>query len=642
MQGFDNFQLDADKKLLWHDGELVALPPKAIELLAALMEKPGEVVTKNELLERVWGETFVEESVLSNNIYLLRKTLTELGAEKNLIQTVPRRGYRFVNAVAAENAELVLEHHVFEQTTVEIETATENETGGAFVSSLPAAPKSSFRQPKILAAALVLLACVALSATVAIWQFASATAESADLNRIRSIAVLPLKPITANGEDAERVLSLGLADALISNLGSSPALVVRPVSAITKYADDKEQDALEIGRELRADAVLEGTFQRRGDRLLVRVRLLNVADGKQIWSGTFDETERDVFDLQDRISREAATALMTNFNQSRRELVLKRYTDSVAAYQAYQRGRYLYFHRDEAKENLNKSFAEFETAIRLDAEYALAYAGLADAYARQANNTNDAVVRRESYERAKDLAKKAIRLDPNLAEPYASLGWINRIYDWNWAESEANFRRAIELAPNNWEHHRLYAYLLVTLGRVKEALAANSRAKQLNPLQDDSFIFYCARRYEEAAAEAVKRMQVSESTDPPQNLAMSLVEMGRAAEAVKILEQIAPTKPDGFKLRFALAIAYSRAGEREKAENLLAELKAQTAESVGQNVRLASVYAALNRPDEAFAALEKAVETRDDRLMWSKTNPHFDKLRGEPRFQEILRKMNLE
>ena len=626
LREFGKFRLDAGTKVLWCENKPVNLPLKEIEMLCVLTEKGGEVISKEELLNQIWADSHVEESNLSRNIYGLRKMFKKFGVEDELIQTVPRRGYRFTGEVREiVGGELVIEKRTQTRTLIEIQENKEEKR------------KTNFPPGYLLPIALALL-LLTITGAVAFrgYQNGQAKTSAAEIN---SIAVLPLKPIAAS--EADKVLSLGLADALITRLGASQKIVVRPVSSISQYVET-EFDALAVGRELQTDAVLEGTFQRLENRLRVTARLLRVADGKQIWAGTFSEIESDLFRLQDSISKEAAQALSLNFNPSDRDSILKRYTENVAAYQAYQRGRYLYFRREEEKDSLQKSFAEFEEAVRLDAGYALAYSGLADAHARVANNAPDAETRRMHYEKAKELARKAILLDPLLAEAYASLGWINRIYDWNWAESEANFKKAIELAPNVWTNYRLYAYLLITLGRTSEAVEMNRRAKQLNPLQADGWILYCNRQFEESSAESIKQMAISNSADVRHDLALAYLQLGKTEQSIEILEQLTSNATDSFKVQSALAIAYFRAGQREKAENLLRELEGKAGGMVGRFARLANVYSEMGRTGQAIEALQKGFDGRDDRMMWIKTSPHLDALRGDPRFEEILRKMNLD
>ncbi|MDQ4121321.1 MAG: winged helix-turn-helix domain-containing protein [Acidobacteriota bacterium] len=635
---FEGFELDAERKILRRGGEIVPLPPKAVELLVVLIKSRGEVVSKNELLETVWQGTFVEESVLSNNIYILRKTLSELGVGKNLIQTVPRRGYRF-NAKPTGESEMILEHHVFEQTVIEeiSETKAEAIENYAETAILPA-PQTAIERTNrkgaphqyLLAACFILV--LLLASGFAVWQFASTKAE-AGLEKINSIAVLPLKPLTAG--ESNKVLSLGLADALIANLGNSQKIVVRPISSITKYADS-EYDALAVGRSLQTDAVLEGSFQRADNRIRVRVKLLRVSDGKQIWAGTFDETEGDVFKLQDEISSEAAAALTLNLNERERQLAFKRYTDNVAAYQAYQTGVYL-FHRRE----YDQAIEQFEIALKHDPNYALAYAGMADVLARKANNSENKT-RTELYEKAKTYALKAIALDGNLAEAHAAIGWINRIYDWNWTESEKNLKRAIELAPNVARHHRLYAYLLITLGRTAEAVEFSREAKRLDPItESDAWALYCDGKYEESAAEYARQMQILDTSDNRRGLALAYLELGKYVEAIELIEKAPPVQQEDFSVRVILAIAYFRQGKIEKADKLLKELKEKGEKTDGRQVRLANIYAVMGQKENALRELQKGFEKRDDRLMWIKTNSFLSDLRGDARFQEILRQMNL-
>lgn len=614
LRNFGRCRLDVENKFLWHDDKPVDLPLKALELLCLLAGNDGAVVSKSTIWESVWQDAFVEETNLTHHIYLLRRKFKELN-EPDPIQTVPRRGYRFNPQSNGDG--LVIERHAVTQTLIEIEDSSR-----------------SFRFNRVAAVALVLIGLAGAAGFIA-YQNRQVQSAPAD---VRSIAVLPLKSLGAGDSDGSLVL--GLADALITALGKSPNIIVRPLTAVTDYVDE-EYDALKVGQHLEVGAVLDGSFQRDENRLRVTVRLLRIPDGRQIWSGTFEDGESDIFRLQDRISTEAARALSLNLNQSDRDQILQRYTQNAAAYQAYQRGRYFYFLRVPKADKLGKALAEFKAAIELDPNYALAFTGLSDVYWQQALAAGDVETRRALYEKAEDAAKTAIALDPELAEAYASLGWIKRNYDWDWPAAEANLKRSIELAPNVWNHYRRYSSLLITLGRTAEAVEINRRAKELNPLQNDASVYYYNRQYEDAVAESLPQLRLSGDDDARHNLAAAYTELGRPHEAIDLLEHSEPLIRDGFKTRVYLAIAHFRSGNGKKAEILLREMEAEAGGNVENLTRLAYVYAAMSRTEQALTALKAGLEARDDRMLYIIAHPNFDGLRSDRRFQEILRKMNL-
>lgn len=644
---FGPFRLDPALPLLLRDGDPVPIPPKALETLVALVERGGEVVRREELIEAVWPDTVVEENNLSVNVSMLRKTLSEADDGGKYIETVARRGYRFtasVRDVLVESGETIYTRHPRSH-VVRIEKAERRpgeDPTAVLAGSLPAEStglvNKHHRKTNRLALGLSVLLVVG---GVAYFYFRGRAEpkEAASIPAMHSIAVLPLKAITTN--EGDEALSLGLADSLITRLGSSQKIIVRPLSAITKYAGT-EYDALEVGRKLQVDAILDGSFQRNESRLRVRARLLRVADGKQIWAGTFDEIESDIFKLQDAISLEAASALALNLNQPQRDLILKRYTENFEAYQAYLRGRVFYAKGNADKENYTRAFAEYEQALQLDPEYALAHAGLADAYSRKAN-VSRGDERKQLYEKAKAAALKSLALDENLAEANAALGWVNRIYEWKWEESEKHLKKAIELAPNEAQFRRNYIFILLTLGRTGEALEEAKKAVELDPAHSSIYAMTLTsnRRFDEAIAEYSEVIRMKYDQSAWRALAGLYLHQGRYAEALQIINQNSPEGAKSDTRTFLMTQFYFLTGEREKAFEMLRELQTKAKAEDGHDVRLAGLYALMGKREEALAALEKGFEVRDDRLMWIKTNSTLDPLRSEPRFQEILRKMNL-
>lgn len=622
LREFGNFSLDPTKRVLWFENEPVNLPLKEIELLCVLTENAGEVVTRDEILAKVWADSFVEESNLSRHIYLLRKMLKEHGEDENLIQTVPRRGYRFTGGVTkGESVELLPESADSDRVRDEI-LETRNEP-----------PESSFGFLRWLLVPLVVGGV--LLAVLGVYKFSDST--PADPTQpIKSIAVLPLKSF--GGED-DKVLSLGLTDTLIANLGKFKEIKVLSTGATKDYIDDDREPAA-IGKQLRVGAVMYGSLQRADGKLRVTLRLLETETGRQIWTEAFDESEKDIFLLQDKIAMQASNALALNLDINNRDFVIKRYTENAEAYQAYQSGRYLLY-----QSQYDKAVKEFERALQFDSKYVLAYAGLADSYAFLANNT-ESTKSGELYEKAKFYALQALALDDSLAEAHVSLGWIRRIYDWDWAESEKHLRRAVELDPNSALAHQRLSFLYITLGKTAEAVPLSLQATQLNPVGHSAgWAYYCNRQYEESAAEYARRLSLATSSEtqrePRLGLAIASIELGKNEEAIRLLEDAPSDIKDDFANVVALAIALYRAGEAERANQTLQTLIEKANEKPGRWVRLAYVYAAMDKKNEAFDSLRKGIETRDDRLMWLKTTPYFDKLRHEAQFLQILREMKL-
>jgi DNA-binding winged helix-turn-helix (wHTH) protein/TolB-like protein/Flp pilus assembly protein TadD len=643
---FGPFRLDPSAPLLLRDEHPVALTPKALETLVFLVEHGGRVVRREELIEAVWPDVEVEENNLSVNVSSLRKALGEANGGEKYIETVPRRGYRFtapVRDVPVDSIEFIYarrtESRIF--TTEEAETSVERESAAILPESLPNVTTQRVNQRRFKTSRLVFTLSLFLVAAGYAYLYFRGTARKAETSipTVRSIAVLPLKAITTN--EADETLRLGLADALINRLGSSQKITVRPFSAITEYAEG-EHDVLAAGRALQVDAIMDGSFQRDGNRLRVRVRLLRVADGQQIWAGTFNEIESDIFKLQDAISLEAASALSLNLSQPERALVLKRYTENAQAYQAYLRGLYLQRKSSFDEKNFEPAIAEYGRALQLDPGYALAHTGLAGAYAWKANKSNGDE-RTRFYEMAKAAALKALALDENLAEAHSSLGWVRRIYDWDWAESERHMTRAIELAPNEARFRRSYVFLLITLGRTAEAVAEARKAHELDPTYNSIYAFALSsnRQTDEAISEYLKNTELNNDLSAWSALVDQYFAKGNYAEALRVVERAPPQAKSKRRMKIILAIVYFHSGEKGKTEDLLREFEASARAADGHDAELAAVYAQIGRKDDAIAALQRGFSTRDDRMMWIKTNRHYDSLRDDPRFQEILKKMKL-
>ncbi|HEX6185005.1 MAG TPA: tetratricopeptide repeat protein [Pyrinomonadaceae bacterium] len=630
---FRDFRLETRSPALWLGDRLVPLPPKALELLVLLVSRHSAVVSREELLEEVWRDTFVEEGNINYTVSLLRKTLGEHDPEHaQFIQTVPKRGYRFV----ADVSELPLASEAETDAPPPPAPAPTRPDTTPAHAPVPAARGRRRLTVMLLLPALLLLTCVA------VWWGAAgrkdASAVPARERNIRTVAILPLKTLTDGGQS--KALSLGLTDSLISRLGSLRRFTVRPLASVRGYAE-ADVNPLRLGEELKADAVLEGTLQMLEGRLRVNARLWDVRDGAQLWQGSFDETETDLFKLQDALSLRVTQSLVSEALEKERGLVAGRETQSREAYYAYWRGRMFM-----EKRNPEKAIAEFRKAVGLDPGYALAYTGLANAYSWRAAFTSGAD--EEFYEKARELAGKALELDANLADAHSSLGWVQYSYDWDWAGAEKSFRRALELDPENVDAHQYYARLLTTLGRYTEGLAEINRARELDPRSADLGVpLYAILEKRGEFDEAVKVLRASLEMDGDSQFArrglgkLHLLK-GEYAEVIRMAGELFPNpdEPD-FAWASMLATAYRRTGRADKAALMQRRLKTMAERDPKSLYFLAMHYAETGRAGEALAALQRCLELREDRMAWTKDEPRFDALKTDPRFRALLRKMNL-
>ncbi|HEX3184959.1 MAG TPA: winged helix-turn-helix domain-containing protein [Pyrinomonadaceae bacterium] len=601
------------------------MPPKALDVLLVLVRRRDIIVSREELLETVWRDTFVEEGNINYTVSLLRKVLDK-GDKGRFIQTVPKRGYRFV----ADVLEVSSNGHA-ENAVPRVEAAVPVEQ-----------PKPKIRWRSI---GIVLLG-VFFATGFVIWRAVDQRRKPSTIaitNRnIRTVAVLPLK--TSAESDGNKSLSLGLTDSLISRLGSLNRFSVRPLSSVRGYAD-VEQDPLKFGETLKVDAILEGTLQQTDNRLLVNVRLWDLRDGAQLWQGSFDSTEADFFKLQDAVATGVTRGLVSELLDKDRELLTKRYTDNPEAFRAYVRGRTILDAKNP--DNFEKAIDEFQKAVALDPTFALAYAGLADASTRRGFTTSGASAQ-EFYTTSKALAQKALSLDPETPEAHAALGTVKRIYDWDWAGAEGDFKRAIELNPNYARAHLGYALLLSSLGRGDEALVEIKRAMEIDPLSQDVKSGYLTilegrGEYAEALAQAQENVKFNkEYRRGMRGVATFLFHLGEYPRVIEISEkELTARNSQEFVWLSLLVTSHHRSGQTGKRDQRLKQLEELAQTDTKALYALAENYAELGSINEALATLEKCIEMREERMMWLKVEPRFAELKGNARFKEILRRMNL-
>ena len=618
---FGPFRLDVLKRLLLREGEVVPLTSKAFETLLALVEGRGQILEKDELLSRIWPDAVVEEKNLTINISTLRKALGESPREHRYIVTVPGRGYRFVADVQEMAGE---------------EARPSEGAGGAGERETGKRNRPRFSRRLILAAGLALMALV----TVGLywWKFGRSQLARPDL-AIRSVAVLPFRSLSAEGGD--EYLGLGMADALITRLGRVSQIVVRPTSAVRKYAAPG-QDPMAAGRELKVESVLEGTIQRADERLRLTLQLVNVDDGRHLWADQFDEKFTDLLTVEDRISERVAAALSLKLSGAEKTLLAKRHTENSEAHQLYLKGRY--FWNKRTPEGIGKGIEFIRQAADLDPNYAPAFAGLADCYLVYPLYAG--LPTGEWMQRARAAAVKALELDATLAEAHATLAYTKMLYNWDWSGAEQEFRQALALNPNYPTAHQWYANWFSWTGRADEAIAEAKRAQELDPLSlvisaDLGGHFYGARRYDEAIAQFKKTLELDPNFAPAR-LELGLVYLQKKlwAEAIAEIQQGVALSDENHSLPF-LGYAYGVAGRRDEARKTLTRLKERTKQRDIFLYYLALTHLGLGEKNETFTLLEEACAMREPSLARLKTDPLFDSVRDDPRFTDLLRRIGL-
>ncbi|HEU0048518.1 MAG TPA: winged helix-turn-helix domain-containing protein [Nitrososphaera sp.] len=583
---FGPFLLDATEQLLLRDGRPIALKPKLFDLLLILVENSGHVLDKNRLMSEVWPDTFVEESSLTVGIFALRKALGDGRHNHSYIETVPRRGYRFVANV------------------------TEASNGGVDSVAAKRARLSSNGEERFEADA-----------------------------GVRSLAVLPFKYIGA--EAGDEYLGLGLADALITKLTNLRQIRVRPTSAVREYT--RARDITVAGRELKVDALLDGSIQRARKRIRVTAQLVDGRDGATLWAENFDEKLADIFSLEDSLSDQVVRALSLKLTGEERKHLVKRHTESTEAFHAYLKGRY--FWNKRTAEGFKKGIEYCEHAIALDPTYALAYAGLADCY--QLLSAFKFRPPRELIPKAKAALLKALQLDDTLAEAHTSLAHLLR-REWNWSVAEKEFKRAIELNPNYATAHHWYSTYLIMMARFDEALAEIKMAHELDPLslavnRSGGILFYLTRQYDRAIEQLLETVEL-EPNFGYTHFVLGLVyaAKGMYDEAIKQYRKTHQTlSGKGLEPTACLGYIYALSGRRGEAQKVLDQLRGLSDQGYELHYHTALIYLALGDKDQAFAWLEQAYNERDEELGLLKVDPMLDSLRADPRFVSLLERVGL-
>jgi serine/threonine-protein kinase len=456
---------------------------------------------------------------------------------------------------------------------------------------------------------------------------------------LRAIAVLPFRPISSVGRD--EYLELGMADALITKLSSIGEIVVRPTSSVRKYTD-LEQDSTVAGRELRVESVLEGSIQRRDNRLRVTARLVSVEDGHTLWAGKFDEDFTDIFAVQDSISEKVASALALKLTGEEKERLTKRYTENTAAYQLYLKG--LHFFNRRSVEGYNKAIEYYQQAIEKDPDYALAYAGLADCYA---NCSFAELLPREAIVKARAAATRALEIDDTLAEAHNALGHVKVNLDWDWLGAEQEFKLALKLNPNYIEAHHRYAHYLVAMGRFEEALAESLRGLEIDPIDLSmnthlGWHYLMARQDDLAIEHSKKTLELDQSFVRARlYLGQAYERTGMYQEAIAEIQKVRTLYGESQIATGLLGHAYAVAGMRDEAQKILEELQEQSQREYVLPYNRAIIYIGLGEKDQAFEWLEKAAEDRSDDLIYLNVDQIFDPLRSDPRFTDLMQRIGL-
>ena len=459
---------------------------------------------------------------------------------------------------------------------------------------------------------------------------------------IDSLAVLPF---VNDRDDAEtEYLSDGITECIINSLSKLPKLRVVPRSTVFRYKG-QETDPQEIGRELGVRAVFSGRVVQIGESLIVKAELVDIANEAQIWGEQYRREMTDIFTLLEEISEDISQNLKLKLSGEEKKRLAKRYTENTEAYQFYLKGRY-FVTTKRTEEWIKKGIEYFQKAIDLDPNYALAYSGIAEAYGFLASSTGGWSPRK-AYPKAKAAAGKALELDETLGEAHCSLGFSYLLYDWNFAEAEYQFKRAIELSPNYPNSHDGYGFYLKAVGQHAEAIEKCQLVQKLDPLSPFAHVslgygYYFARDYEKAIDECNKALEMDKnSTFAYRNLGLAYLQQGKLAKAIEALSNAVKFSCGGLAFESYLGFAYAVAGKRAEALEVLTSLEDMDKERYVPAYNFAIIYAGLGDFDKAFEWFEQARKERSGFLPFLKVEPIVDSLRGDSRFENLLKRIGL-
>jgi TolB-like protein/DNA-binding winged helix-turn-helix (wHTH) protein/Tfp pilus assembly protein PilF len=640
------FEIDLRAFELRKHGLRLKLAEQPFQILALLLERPGDVVTRDEIRARLWpGDTFVDfDHGLNNAVMRLREALADSSDHPRFVETLPRRGYRFIAPVEEV-------HSSPQDTTVNAPNSIKPGAEAVLPDATPTLPLDAAARMAAgdLSRWLTLRRIALLSTGVLAFAVFSGVAvhyvrgmESGRVNpaHLMSLVVLPLENLS--GEKEQDYFADGMTDDLTANLAKIRSL--RVISRSTAMAYKGTHKPLsEIARELRVDAVVEGTVLRAGDRVRITAELVQVSTDHHLWADTYESQMGDVLSLQNRVSSAIVDEIRINLSPEEKERLAKRVSISPSAYEDYLRGRYYWNKR--SGDGFAKAIGYFEEATRKDPQYALAYAGLADCYGIIGATIYGTVPSAEAAPKAKAAAIRALEIDPSLAEAETSLATARFNYDWDWNAAAAGFQRAIQLDPKYATAYQRYSLYSIAMGRFDDSLEQIKKARDLDPLSISinsslGWRLYLARQYDRSIAQLKDTLEM----DPAYEWAHLI--LGQAYEQEGAFDLALPELHKAVELSHnsplmlsALAHAYAKSGNSAEAQKLLLQLREQSTHSYVSPYYMGIVYLAMGKNDAAMDWLEKAFADRSNGLVFLKVEPELDSLRSNPRFAALERKL---
>jgi TolB-like protein/DNA-binding winged helix-turn-helix (wHTH) protein/Flp pilus assembly protein TadD len=632
---FDEFEIDLQSAELWVHGNRTRLQDQPFQVLRVLLERHGEIVTRDELKRKLWpADTFVDfDDGLNTAVRKIRDALGDSAEKPSYIETIPRRGYRFVGRLA-DVAPAILPSPV-EGSRGSVEPDKAN-VAAASSYAAEANQKTFFsRHRRVLLAAVVALA--AISVALALYR---GSAKGAKQPPIRSLAVLPLKNLS--GDPTQEYLADGITEGLIGRLSGIHNLRVISRTSVMRLKDT-HLSVPEIAKTLQVDAIVEGSVIREGSRIRVHAQLIRAATDEHFWSEAYDRELRDVLSLQSDVAQSIARRVEVTITGEEQARLSSARTVNPEAYEAYLKGRY-YWNKRTA-DSMPKAALYFEQAISRDPGYGAAYSGLADCNSGLA--WHGFMSPAEVLPKAYAAAQKAVEIDPQSAEAHASLALVLD-HKWDWAGAEAEFKRALELNPQYANAHHWYGDYLSIQGRHDEAQVEAKRALELDPLNLMigtwvGFRYYLARRYDGAMEQSRNTVDLDPNFAAAHLiLGESYVQQGKHKEALDELEKAASLSGGSPLYTAQVAVSLALAGEKKEALRVIRELRNISTKRYVSPYGIAQIYAALNDKQQTYNWLETAYRDRAVWMSYLAVDPVFDSIRSEVRFRDLLHRLGLD
>lgn len=632
---FDEFEIDLRSRELWVRGNRVRLQDQPFQVFRVLLEQRGEIVTRDELKRALWPvDTFVDfDDGLNTAVRKIRDVLGDSTEKPRFIETIPRRGYRFIGRLADVRPAI-------------LSSPTEESIANAVQEILPLVPPpgaasvpAPAKLPRARLSVLLLALAVLAVFSVAVLLYRG-SAKGAKHPAIKSLAVLPLKNLS--GDPNQDYLADGMTEALIGRLAGIRDLRVISRTSVMQFKETKRA-VPDIAKTLGVDAIVEGSVIRDGNRIRVHAQLIRAATDEHFWSEAYDRELRDVLTLQSDVAQSIAQKVAVTITGDERARLTAARPVSPEVYESYLKGRSV-LDKTYNRAGLEESIGYFEEAAKRDATFAPAYVGLADAYDRL-GTIFIGTPPGETRPRVVNAAQKALELDPGLPEAHVLLADVYQ-QQWRWSDAQAEYKRALDLSPNDAAAHVGFAHWLLAQGRTQEAVTWTARGRQLDPIAVSGATtgetLFFARRYDESIRELRSVLAVHpDSADALWYLGYSFIANGQPEEAIPVLEQAVSLTNRSPGVIGVLIRAYAHAGRSQDALRFLDELKQRRQKGYVPAGAFVNAYLGLGDNEQAFAWLERGYQEQSNILQFLKVHPYFDPLRGDPRFKDLLRRVGL-